>query len=113
MVAGKSVKSAGSKPRKRAAMVRTNIVIDRDLVERVKQRTGATSAREAVHRALEQAAARFTLEDLRALRDLNPLRPNYDPEDPMAEERAERAAVAEQPAHYVVTKPEPKRRKRT
>lgn len=95
--------TAKSKPvlaKKRTALIRTNIVIDRDLVEAVKKRTGATSAREAVQRALEQAAARFTLADLQALRDLDAIRPGYDPKDPTAEDRFAQGAVAEPRADY-------------
>lgn len=102
MAARSTVKTKSVPAKKRTALIRTNIVIDRDLVEAVKQRTGAKSAREAVQRALEQAAARFTLEDLRALRDLDAIRPGYDPKDPTAEDRFAQSAVAEPRADYPV-----------
>jgi len=105
MATRKPAKSPTAPARKKAQMVRTNIVIDRDLVERVKKRTGASSAREAVQRALEQVASRITVAELRALRDLNPIRPNYDPKDPMAEARADARAVAEERAEYAVDEP--------
>jgi Arc/MetJ family transcription regulator len=95
-----SVRSKASGARVRSDLVRTNIVIDRELVEQVKKRTGATTAREAVQRALEQAAARFTIEDLRALRDLNAIRPGYDPKDPTAEDRFAHSGVAEPRVDY-------------
>lgn len=110
MNAKSSVRSKGSTARVRSDLVRTNIVIDRELVEQVKKRTGATTAREAVQRALEQAAARLSVDDLRALRDLNPIRPNYDPKDPLAEDRAAARAVAEDRAVYVVEKPARRRK---
>lgn len=95
MTAKTTAKSKPVPAKRRTALIRTNIVIDRDLVDAVKKRTGAKSAREAVQRALEQAAARFTLDDLRALRDLDAIRPGYDPKDPLAEDRFARSAVAE------------------
>jgi|JI7StandDraft_1071085.scaffolds.fasta_scaffold1097866_1 Arc/MetJ family transcription regulator len=109
MAAGKSVNSAPGKSRKRSNLVRTNIVIDRELVEEVKRRTGAKSAREAVQRALERAAAKPDYSGLLALRDLDPIRPFYDPKDPMAEERAEQAMVREGKANYAVVPPARKR----
>lgn len=100
MATKKSSRPTAAVASKRGNQVRTNIVIDRELVERVKKRTGAKTAREAVQRALEQAAGRFTLEDLRALRDLDAIRPGYDPKDPTAEDRFAQSAVAEPRADY-------------
>ena len=97
---------------KRPRLIRTNIVIDRALVDAVKERTGARTAREAVQRALEQAAARFTLADLQAMIDLDAIRPGYDPEDPTAEDRYVQSAVAEPAADYRSGRVEPSKKRK-
>lgn len=107
MATKKSSKLIANKPKERSALVRTNIVLDRDLVDEVKRRTGAKSAREAVQHALERAAAKPDYSGLFALREMNPIRPFYDPKDPMAEERAEQLMIRETAATY-----SPARRKR-
>lgn len=108
-------KAAATKLRNRPVLVRTNIVLDRALVEEVKRRTGAKSAREAVQIALERVGGKPDYSGLLELWKLDPIRPFYDPEDPMAEERAEVAGrakasmVRETRAHYAVSGAKPKR----
>lgn len=113
-------KAAASKSHHRPIRVRTNIVLDRELVEEVKRRTGAKSAREAVQFALERVGGKPDYSGLLELWKLDPIRTHYDPEDPMAEERVEVAGgakvamVRETRAHYATSgtksRREPKRR---
>jgi Arc/MetJ family transcription regulator len=73
------------KPRKSArkritkGQVRTNVVIDRELVEKAKAKARVRTAREAIHAALENYVKPYDYSGILALRGTGCIAEDYDP----------------------------------